>query len=205
MHIFCLHCFIAGLAPSTCLCSPKVVSRVSSSPWTTKGETMSANNACAQFGITMEDLAAGNIPCQWRSCHGNSYAVVETAECERLAQRLQVQRKKEQEAELKAKLGEAGYAEKKQQDADAARTAADAASAARITAQIKAAAQRLLTIVGAYGAAALPRPAGRAQEPKATAKKLFKLTDKDLVGLETSTKAKATKARPQTQKMHLPT
>ena len=92
-------------------------------------------------------------------------------------------------------------AEKKQQDADAARTAADAASAARITAQIKAAAQRLLTIVGAYGATALPRPAGRAQEPKATAKKLFKLTDKDLVGLET----KATKARPQTQKMHLPT
>jgi hypothetical protein len=146
----------------------------------------------------MEDLAAGNVPCQWRSCHGNSYAVVEVAECERLAQRLRLQRKVEQEAELKAKLGEAGYAEKKQQDADAARAAADAASAARITAQIKAAAQRLLTIVGVYGATALPRPAGRAQEPKATAKKLFKLTDKDLAGLETSTKA--TKARPANAK-----
>jgi hypothetical protein len=44
-------------------------------------------------------------------------------------------------AELKAKLGEAGYAEKNRQDADAARAAADAASAARITAQIKAAAK----------------------------------------------------------------
>ena len=66
---------------------------------------MSANNACAQYGVTMADLSEANVKCQWRSCHGNSYAVVTGSDVAALAAKLRGERKKAEEAALVAELG----------------------------------------------------------------------------------------------------
>ena len=50
--------------------------------------TASVKNACAQYGLTEEQLAAGRIRCQWRSMYGNSYAVVDLADVRALKKRL---------------------------------------------------------------------------------------------------------------------
>lgn len=39
--------------------------------WQTAGATCNAKAACEEFGITVEDLKEVNVPCQWRSFHGN--------------------------------------------------------------------------------------------------------------------------------------
>lgn len=59
--------------------------RGGTSAWNTAGETASIKNACAMYGITEEQVvAAGGIECQWRSCHGNSYAVVKLSDMAKL-------------------------------------------------------------------------------------------------------------------------
>ena len=124
---------------------------------------------------------------------GHTHALaVEGAECAALARRLQAQRKESENAQLIAKLGESGYAELQQREADKKQREADALKDARSVANLKATASLLLTVVGAYAAPVLPRACGRAQEAKTSAKKLFRLTDKDMAGLEQES-AKAVK------------
>ena len=45
-----------------------------------KGATLSLNSAVAEYGITKEDLA--EVPCQWRSCHGNAYPLLQRSDVE---------------------------------------------------------------------------------------------------------------------------
>ena len=79
--------------------------------WNTAGETASVRNACAQVGLTESDVANADPPieCQWRSCHGNSYAVVKLSDMYALKQRLRVQAAEAKKQALIAELGEEGY------------------------------------------------------------------------------------------------
>ena len=68
-------------------------------------------NACAQVGLTESDVANADPPieCQWRSCHGNTYAVVKLSDMYALKQRLRVQAAEAKKQALIAELGEEGY------------------------------------------------------------------------------------------------
>lgn len=79
--------------------------------WNTAGETASVRNACAQVGLTESDVANADPPieCQWRSCHGNTYAVVKLSDMYALKQRLRVQAAEAKKQALIAELGEEGY------------------------------------------------------------------------------------------------
>lgn len=79
------------------------------SAWNTAGETASLKNACSQYGVTEDQVVAGNIPCQWRSCHGNSYAVVKLSDMASLKRKLAVQAKEDEKKALIEELGEEGY------------------------------------------------------------------------------------------------
>ena len=63
--------------------------RPPSTVWNTSGQTASLRNACAQYGVTEAQVASADPPieCQWRSCHGNSYAVVKLCDIAALKSR----------------------------------------------------------------------------------------------------------------------
>ncbi|KAL7531057.1 hypothetical protein ACHAWF_003613 [Thalassiosira exigua] len=97
--------------------------RGGTSAWTTAGETASLKNACAQYGLTVEQVHAADppIPCQWRSCMGNSYPVVQLSDMARLKRRIEAQAKEDEKRALIEELGEEGYKAKFEADAAARR------------------------------------------------------------------------------------
>ena len=66
---------------------------------------MSANRACAMYGITMTDLQAAKVECQWRSTFGNPYAVVKISDVESVARTVKA-KKAADEAAAKKKAAE---------------------------------------------------------------------------------------------------
>jgi hypothetical protein len=58
----------------------------------------------------MSDLQEGNVSCQWRSCHGNSYAVVKGSDVAELARKLKQKKKDEEEERLVSEHGKEGLA-----------------------------------------------------------------------------------------------
>jgi hypothetical protein len=79
--------------------------------------TMSLKNACAKYGVTEEDCVKANIPCQWKSMYGNSYALVYIEDIIDLKRELQSEKNQAEEKHLKLTLGEQGYENhKKEQD-----------------------------------------------------------------------------------------
>ncbi|KAL7540466.1 hypothetical protein ACHAXR_010163 [Thalassiosira sp. AJA248-18] len=103
---------------------PSYRSGGSTTAWNTAGETASLRNACAQYDLTEEQVRKADPPisCQWRSCHGNSYAVVKLSDMAALKKRLAQQAQEEKKRALIEKLGEEGY--KAKVEADAAATEA---------------------------------------------------------------------------------
>ena len=96
-----------------------------SKSYRTAGETANLRIACDLYDLTEEQVMAANIPCQWRSCHGNRYAVVKLSDMASLKRQLAVQAKEDQKKALIEKLGEEGYQkkmaeEKAKKEADAA-------------------------------------------------------------------------------------
>lgn len=92
------------------------------SAWNTSGETSSLRNACAQYDLTEEQVAKADPPisCQWRSCHGNSYAVVKLSDMAALKRRLAEQANEAKKQAMIDELGEEGYKAKVEADAAAA-------------------------------------------------------------------------------------
>ena len=143
---------------------------------------MSANNACARYGLTMEDLQKAQIKCQWRSCHGNSYAVVCGSDCEALARRLKAERAAEAKAKVIAEIGEEAYQAKANAEAAAIKAAQDqareTANRAAALQSLKSKARALTVVVAAMTPSSnLPTPTvSGARAPK----KLFDLSDRDI-------------------------
>ena len=78
--------------------------------WNTAGETASLKNACLEVGITEEDVVkAGGIECQWRSCYGNSVAIVKLSDMYALKKRIRDQEAEEKKQALIDQLGKDGY------------------------------------------------------------------------------------------------
>jgi len=110
----------------------------SRSDWQTAGMTEKAESAAARFGLTSLELQEGKVPCQWRSCFGNSYAVVKIADVAALAKRLKAEKEAKLEASLVEKHGKEGLAkmrEEKRKTAEATREAEkkEAARKLRVT------------------------------------------------------------------------
>ncbi len=78
----------------------------------TIGETASLKNACRQYGVTEEQARRAELPCQYRSCHGNPYAVVKLSDMADLKAKLQKEAKEVAKQKLFDELGEDGYAKK---------------------------------------------------------------------------------------------
>jgi hypothetical protein len=93
-----------------------------------KGMSGRAEDAAARYGLTMSDLQEHKVPCQWRSCYGNSYAVVKFSDVSALATKLKaIEAAEEEERLLKlhgveglAKIREAAAAAKKVEEEKAA-------------------------------------------------------------------------------------
>lgn len=88
--------------------------------------TEKAQSCAARFGLTLEQLQEGKVACQWRSCFGNSYAVVKIADVAALAKKLKAEKEAEEEARLVEKHGKEGLAkmrEAERKKAEAAREA----------------------------------------------------------------------------------
>lgn len=138
-----------------------------------------------KYGLTMEDLAAAKISCQWRSFHGNSYAVVKDSDCLELSQRLKAERAAAATAMAIAEIGAEAYAAKQAAEAAAAERAAAAAAAARTrasgVAEVKKAALALVAVAGS--GATLPAAARGGSESKAGAKERYSLTESELQGI----------------------
>mmetsp|Transcript_38563 Transcript_38563/g.82275 ORF Transcript_38563/g.82275 Transcript_38563/m.82275 type:complete len:355 (-) Transcript_38563:197-1261(-) len=102
------------------------------SAWNTSGMTASLRNACAQYGLTEEQVATADppIPCQRRSCHGNSYAVVKLSDMAALKSRLAKRAAEENKRALIEELGEEGY-ERKVAEEKAEREAVEEAARAK--------------------------------------------------------------------------
>ena len=78
----------------------------------TIGETASLKNACRQYGLTEKQVRRANLPCQYRSFHGNPYMVVKLSDMAALKATLQKQAKEAAKQKLIDELGEHGYAKK---------------------------------------------------------------------------------------------
>jgi len=102
------------------------------SAWNTAGQTASLSRACAQYGLTEHQVTSADppIPCQWRSCHGNPYAVVKLSDMAALKRRIAAKAEEDKKADLIAELGQEGY-EKKLADEKAEKEAAAAAIKAK--------------------------------------------------------------------------
>jgi len=57
--------------------------------WQRKGETMSLSNACAKYGVTVEEVAEAKLPCTHRCSFGNRFALVKRSDVAKLAAELQ--------------------------------------------------------------------------------------------------------------------
>lgn len=151
------------------------------------------------YGVTMQDLAAANISCQWRSCHGNSYAVVKASDCKQLGQRLTAERAAAATAAAIAEIGPEAYAAKQAAEAAATQCAAAAAAAANLraagVAEVKKAALALVAVAGG----GLPAAARGGSESKAAAKDRYELTDRELQGIDADKVTAQELARPLMQ------
>mmetsp|Transcript_25473 Transcript_25473/g.28491 ORF Transcript_25473/g.28491 Transcript_25473/m.28491 type:complete len:331 (+) Transcript_25473:28-1020(+) len=78
-----------------------------------KGETASVKNACAMYGLTQEDVASASppIPCQYRSCHGNSYAIVKLSDIAKLKSKIDQKIEEDKKNEIIDKHGQKYYDE----------------------------------------------------------------------------------------------
>ena len=144
--------------------SARVLS-VNTSAYQIKGATLSLNSAIAEYGITKEDLA--DTPCQWRSCHGNAYPLLQRSDVEAVV--------------AKKKTSDASYAAKSKLKADAKELMAAKAALVEATSKVTEIEARIsnggylgLTGVNANIADRLP---------KTDAKRLYCLDDRDLIGL----------------------
>lgn len=88
--------------------------KIDSSVWMQPGETMSIKNAFAIYGVTEDECRKNKLPCKWRSCHGNVYAVVKKCDVVAIKNKLN----EEKENQLKAKLGDDGYKQHLQAEQD---------------------------------------------------------------------------------------
>ena len=143
---------------------------------------MSANNACAQYGVTMEQLQEAKIECKWRSCHGNSYAVVKGSDVAALAARLQAGKAAAADAALVEKHGVEGLAKIRRTEAEAKAAAAKLASDAAARASAVNKVQTLMESISALcGAAGVLSPNGK--HNKTGAKSAFGLSERDLAAV----------------------
>lgn len=78
-----------------------------------KGETASIKNACAMYGLTQEDVASSDppIPCQYRSCHGNSYAIVKLSDIAKLKSKIDQKNEDDKKNGIIDKYGQKYYDE----------------------------------------------------------------------------------------------
>ena len=157
------------------------------SVWQQSGATQNAKSACAQYGVTWEDLVEAKIPCQWRSTYGNSYAVVVNADVEALAQRLRNEKKVRARAALVKQHGEEGAAKieaaeeaKKEKKATAA--AREAALAAARSA-LQRAMVRAATDEASVEGARLPKRKLKLRLNKAEAKATFGYNEAEMAAL----------------------
>ena len=74
---------------------------------------MSIGNACARYGVTEKQCQEAQLPCQWRSAYGNSYAVVKVSDILDLKRKLAHAKEKEEKEKLIAEHGQEGYEEMK--------------------------------------------------------------------------------------------
>jgi hypothetical protein len=129
-------------------------------------------------------MVADKMPCQWRSCHGNSYAVVKDSDC-----RVQ----EEEKAKLVSELGETGY-EQKLTDDKAARLAAQQAEEQKRARQraidaLVSAAETLAETIGAtIGNGNIPSASCGQTESKAVVKEVFGFKDSELTKSGTKVK-----------------
>ncbi len=131
----------------------------SSSNTVIKGATLSKKSAISQYGVTEEDLT--ELPCKWRSCHGNPFPLFERSAVEQL-----VAKKKGSDPAFAA-------AAKASDDAKAARAAKAA------LAQADAEVAKIETAMKT-GGGQVPR---EGTMPKTAAKRVYCLADEDLAGL----------------------
>jgi len=92
---------------------------------------MSIANACAMYGVTQEQCQEAELPCQWRSAYGNSYAVVKVSDILALKKKLAQQKQEEEKQELIAKHGEEEYERMKKEKEECKTAEAEAAKAAQ--------------------------------------------------------------------------
>ena len=130
-----------------------------------KGATLSLNSAVAEYGVSREDLA--DVPCTWRSCHGNSYP---------LFQRTDVIA-----AVAKKKASDPAYASAQQTKAEEKELATAKAVLQEATAKMNEIEARISN--GGYLGLTGTNPNSAERYAKTDAKRLYCLDDADLRGL----------------------
>ena len=94
-----------------------------------KGMSERAETAAARYGLTMADLQEHKIPCQWRSCYGNSYAVVKISEVAALSKKLKAAAAAVEEARMLELHGAEGLAKIRAAESAVKKAAEDKAKA----------------------------------------------------------------------------
>ena len=130
-----------------------------------KGATLSLNSAISEYGVTRADLES--VPCSWRSCHGNSYALLQRSDVEAVV----AQKKASDPAYAHA-------ASAKQSSKELASARATLAEAASKLDEIEARNSN-----GGYLGLTGVNPNVAARLPKTDSKRLYCLDDADLRGL----------------------
>ena len=130
-----------------------------------KGATLSLNSAIAEYSVSREDLS--DVPCSWRSCHGNSYPLLQRSDVEAVV--------------AKKKASDPAYAHA----ANAKQTSKELASARTALSEATSKLDEIEARIsnGGYLGLTGANPSIAARLPKTDAKRLYCLDDADLRGL----------------------
>lgn len=130
-----------------------------------KGATLSLNSAVAEYGVSRSDLV--DVPCTWRSCHGNSYPLYQRSDVEA--------------AVAKKKASDPAYASVQKAQAVAKELTTAKAALQEATSKINEIEARISN--GGYLGLTGSNPNSCERYAKTDAKRMYCLDDADLRGL----------------------